>query len=110
MYFASRGSCKWSGSAASRLLSIRTFCTIRSVSSTAGSSRSPTKISRMLRWQPSTHPQAWLLAGARVALIGAVFYALVEFVVRWRIGWGWLKIGLGVWIGGALGESYSLRR
>jgi hypothetical protein len=101
----------------SRLLPIRTFCTIRSVSSTAGASRRPTKISRILRWQPSTHPQAWLLAGAMVALVLAACYSLQELIVRWAgwqhfpsIGWGWLKIGLSLWIGSCLAATCSLRR
>jgi hypothetical protein len=106
------------GGLQSRLLPIRTFCTIRSVGSTAGASRKPTKISRILRWQPRSHPQAWLLAGASVALIVTVCYALDdELIVRsagWQpfpsIGWGWLKIGLSLWVGGGLGASYSLRR
>jgi hypothetical protein len=73
--------------------------------------------SRILGWQPSTHPRAWLLAGASVALIVAVCYALQELIVRsagWQHfpspGWGWLKIGLSLWVGTGLGASYSLRR
>ena len=105
------------GGLQSRLLPIRTFCTIRSVGSTAGASRKPTKISRILRWQPSTHPHAWLLVGASIALIVAVCYSLQELIVRWggwqhfpSLGWGWLNIGLSLWVGGGIGASYSLRR
>lgn len=71
---------------------------------------------RVLRWQPATYAQAWLLGAAVSAVAFGGFLADGVVAGLWaeRYGHGWLIFGLEVSLGAGaglgLGPSLALRR